>query len=90
MLTPRPPLPVQLFSALVFSLCHLLCLTSASLWLEIRHTEGILSVASIQGENGPPCFLSAQLSAARDKATESPGGPGAADGQTCSDTLKQF
>lgn len=35
----RPPLPVQLFSVLVFSLCHLLFLSSAGLWMEIKHTE---------------------------------------------------
>ena len=37
--TRRPPLPVQLFSVLIFSLYHLLFLSSAGLWMEIKHTE---------------------------------------------------
>ena len=39
LLKPHPSLPVQLFSVFVFSLCHLLFLSSASIWMEIKHRE---------------------------------------------------
>lgn len=55
LLTPHPPLPVQLFSVFVFSLCHLLFLSSASLWMEIKQ-RGIPLVTSIQKENYSLCF----------------------------------
>lgn len=76
----RPPL--QLFSVLVVSLCHLLFLSSAGLWMEMKHTGEfpLLHLFKEKTTVSASCLHCCPLLVVRTPIPWKT--PGAADGQT--------